>query len=128
MSSPSLNRRLRGLAVSAGLVALAVYAWGLLHLAGAVLEAEDGGAGSAPLLPCRGNAQAVHVSDYSVGFLPLSFDCELTGGGSYSAGAIPGYVNPVALGSALAAAACAIAAAYTTELRLRAEAREGGAR
>ncbi|MDH6518792.1 hypothetical protein M2164_005274 [Streptomyces sp. SAI-208] len=124
----ALIRRLRGLATLAGFVALAVYAWGLLHLAGAVLEAEDGGTNSAPLPPCRGNDQAVHVMDYSVSYLPLSFDCEMNGGGSYSAGAIPGYVNPVALGSALAAAGCAIASAWAAELRLRAEAREGGAR
>ncbi|WP_053852987.1 hypothetical protein [Streptomyces sp. NRRL B-24085] len=121
----SLHRRLRGCATLAGLVVLAVYAWGLLHLAGAVLEAEDGGTGSAPLPPCRGSEQAFHVIDYSVSYLPLSFDCELKGGGSYPAEAIPGYVNPVALGSALAATGCAVAAAYATELRLRARAREG---
>ena len=121
-------RRLRGAATLAGLVALVVYVWGLLHLAGSVLEAEDGGTGSAPLPPCRGNDQAVHVIDYSVSFLPLSFDCEMTGGGSYAAGVIPGYVNPVAVGSALAAVGCAVASAYVAELRLRAGAREGGAR
>jgi hypothetical protein len=122
------SRRLRGIAVLAGTVAIAVYTWGLLHLAGALLEAEDGGASSAPIPPCRGNEQAVHVIDYSVSFLPLSFDCEMTGGGSYSSEAIPPYVTPVALGLALAAAACAVSSAYVTELRLRAEARKGEAR
>lgn len=66
----SLIRRLRGFATLAGLVALVVYTWGLLHLAGAILEAEDGGTGSAPLPPCRGNEQVVHVVDYSVSYLP----------------------------------------------------------
>ncbi|GLP65519.1 hypothetical protein TUSST3_21390 [Streptomyces sp. TUS-ST3] len=123
----SLIRRLRGVATLAAFVGLVVYIWGLLHLAGSILEAEDGGANSAPLPPCRGNAQVVHVIDYSVSFLPLSFDCETTGGGSYSAGVIPGYVNPVAVGCALAAVGCAVASAYVAELRLRAGAREGGA-
>jgi hypothetical protein len=124
----SLNRRLRGFATLAGLVALAVYTWGLLHLAGAILDAEDGGTGSAPLPPCRGNDQVVHVIDYSVSYFPLSFDCETKDGGSYASGAIPGYVNPVAVGSALAAVGCAVASAYAAELRLRAAAREGGDR
>ena len=121
----SLIPCLRGTAALAGTGAVAVYAWGLLHLADAVLEAEDGGANSAPIPPCHGNEQVVHVIDYSVGYLPLSFDCEMTGGGSYPAEVIPGYVNPVAVGSALAAVGCAIASAYVAELRLRAEAREG---
>jgi hypothetical protein len=123
----SLIRRLRGFATLAGLVALVMYTWGLLHLAGAILEAEDGGAGSAPIPPCRGNEQAVHVIDYSVSYFPLSFDCEMKGGGSYPAEVIPGYVNPVAVGSALAAVGCAIASAYVAELRLRAGARRGEA-
>ncbi|MDQ0910254.1 hypothetical protein QFZ22_006239 [Streptomyces canus] len=123
----SVIRRLRGFATLAGLVALVVYTWGLLHLAGSILEAEDGGTGSSPLPPCRGNEQAVHVIDYSVGFFPLSFDCEMKDGGSYPAEVIPGYVNPVAVGSALAAVGCAVASAYVAELRLRAGARKGEA-
>ncbi|KQW12917.1 hypothetical protein [Streptomyces sp. Root369] len=123
----SVIRGLRGFATLAGLVALVVYIWGLLHLAGAFLEAEDGGTGSAPLPPCLGNEQAVHVVDYSLSFLPLSFDCEMKGGGSYAAAVIPGYVNPVAVGSALTAVGCAVASAYVAELRLRAGARKGEA-
>ncbi|MFG2471339.1 hypothetical protein ACGFXB_38635 [Streptomyces canus] len=123
----SVIRSLRGFATLAGLVALIVYTWGLLHLAGSILEAEDGGASSAPIPPCRGNEQVAHVIDYSVSWLPLSFDCEMTGGGSYPAEVIPGYVNPVAVGSALAAVGCVVASAYVAELRLRAGAREGEA-
>ena len=116
------SRRLRGIAVLAVNVAIGVYIWGLLHLGGAFIEAEDGGTNSAPIPPCRGNEQAVHVIDYSVSFLPLSFDCELKGGGSYGSEAIPSYVNPVTLGLALTAAVCAVSAAYVTESRLRGEA------
>ncbi|MFJ9004563.1 hypothetical protein [Streptomyces canus] len=123
----SLNRRLSGFATLAGLVALVMYTWGLLHLAGAFLEAEDGGTGSAPIPPCRGNEQVEQVIDYSVSWLPLSFDCEMQGGGSYPAEAIPGYVNPVAVGSALAAVGCAIASASVAELQTRAGARKGEA-
>ncbi|MFJ4198159.1 hypothetical protein ACIP2Y_00765 [Streptomyces sviceus] len=123
----SLIPLLRGTAALAGAGAAAVYAWGLLHLVGAVLEAEDGGMGSSPLPPCRGNEQAAHVIDYSVNYVPLSFDCETTGGGSYTAEVIPAYVNPVAVGLALAAVGCVVSSAYVSELRLRAEAREGGA-
>ncbi|MFE3030154.1 hypothetical protein ACFXKY_00710 [Streptomyces canus] len=75
----------------------------------------------------RGNEQVAEVIDYSVGYLPLSFDCETTGGGSYTAEVIPAYVNPAAVGLALAAVGCAVSCAYVSELRLRAEAREGGA-
>ncbi|MEU0410489.1 hypothetical protein ABZ307_22085 [Streptomyces griseorubiginosus] len=102
-----------------------MYVWGLLHLLGAVLEAEDGGADSAPLPPCRSGEQAAQVVDYSVGFLPLSFECELKGSVGYEADVIPGYVNPGAVGLALAAVGSAVASAYVTELRLRAAAREG---
>ncbi|MFF7282123.1 hypothetical protein [Streptomyces griseorubiginosus] len=124
-----LASRLRGVAALAGALAVAMYVWGLLHLLGAVLEAEDGGAGSAPLPPCRSGEQAAQVVDYSVGFLPLSFECELKGGGGYEAAdVLPGYVNPVAVGLALAGVGCAVASGYLTELRLRAGAREGEGR
>ncbi|MFE2216416.1 hypothetical protein ACFW93_31310 [Streptomyces canus] len=120
-----LPTALRGFAALAGAVAAAVYAWGLLYVAGAVLEAEDGGADSSPIRPCRADARAVHVIDYSVGFLPLSFVCETSDGGSYPADEVPAYVTPAAVGLAVAAAGCAIASGYVAELRLRAGAREG---
>jgi len=118
--SSSHPASLRGLAVLAGTAAVAVYTWGLLHIAGAVLEAEDGGTGSAPLPPCRSSEQAVHVVDYSVSYVPLSFVCELKDGGGYTAEVVPAYVNPVALGLALTAAGCGLTSAYVQELRLRA--------
>ncbi|MFI8071948.1 hypothetical protein ACIF85_24630 [Streptomyces sp. NPDC086033] len=122
-----LPTALRGLAALAGAMGAAVYAWGLLYVVGAVLEAEDGGANSSPIMPCRSDDRAVHVIDYSVSYLPLSFDCEITGGGSYTADVIPAYVTPAAVGLALAAVGCAVSAAYVTELRLRAGACKGEA-
>ena len=124
----NLPSKLRGFAALAGSLAMAVYMWGLLHLLFAVMQAEDGGTGSAPLPPCRSGEQAAHVIDYSVGYLPLSFVCELKEGGGYEADVIPGYVNPGAVGLALAAVGSAVASAYVTELRLRAAAREGEGR
>lgn len=121
-----LPTALRGFAALAGAVAALVYAWGLLYALGAILEAEDGGTGSSPLVPCRGDVRAVHVIDYSVSFLPLDFVCETSDGDSYEADEVPGYVTPVAVGLALAAVGCAVSSAYVTELRARAAVRKGG--
>ncbi|MGW1490559.1 hypothetical protein [Streptomyces sp. NPDC002402] len=111
---------LRSLAAILGAVAAALYTWGLLHVAGAVLDAEDGGADSSPLRPCRTPGQwerALRVVDYTVDYVPLRFVCETKGGGSYAAESVPGYVNPAVLSSVLAAAACAGAAALESKRR-----------
>ncbi|WP_446038651.1 hypothetical protein [Streptomyces sp. SID1121] len=113
---------LRCLGSLLGAGAVAVYTWGLLLLAGAVLEAEDGGTDSAPLRPCRTPGQwerALHVIDYDVDYVPLRFVCETTGGGSFAADAVPGYVNPVVVGFALGAVVCAGVAAVTGEMSQR---------
>ncbi|NEB04891.1 hypothetical protein [Streptomyces sp. SID13726] len=112
---------LRGVAALAGAVAAAVYAWGLLHVGGAVLDAEDGGANSSPILPCRSDERAAHVTDYSVSFIPLDFVCETNDGDSYPTDDVPAYITPVAVGLALAAAGCAVSSGYVTELRARRE-------
>ncbi|MFD3700407.1 hypothetical protein ACFWUZ_30510 [Streptomyces sp. NPDC058646] len=112
--------RLRSLAALLAAVAAALYTWGLLHVAGAVVAAEDGGAGSSPLPPCRTPGQwerAQHVIDYSVDYVPLRFVCETTGGGAYAAEAVPVHVNPAVLVLALASAGCAGAAALGTRRR-----------
>jgi hypothetical protein len=77
--------------------AVAVYVWGMLHVLGAVLQAEDGGAGAFPLGPCReaGEQVASRVVGYDVGYVGLSFDCRLSDGDRYTTSAVPGYVNPV---------------------------------
>ncbi|GAB2622812.1 hypothetical protein GCM10027168_63500 [Streptomyces capparidis] len=96
--------RLRGLACLVGAAAITVYVWGALHVAGAVVEAEDGGTGSVPFPTCveaGGKDAAAQVDGYRIGYLPVRFVCAIDGGG-YTA-AVPGYVNPVALGLAAAA-------------------------
>ncbi|MDT9701544.1 hypothetical protein RMT89_38190 [Streptomyces sp. P17] len=116
-----------------GAGACALYGWGLLFVGGAVLTAEDGGTDSSPPQSCRTpgwwerHQRGSEIVDYSVRFVPLGFVCETSDGGSYDNGDVPGYVNPAALGLALAGAGCAVAAGYATEVRARAGARrEGG--
>ncbi|MEU4148123.1 hypothetical protein [Streptomyces parvulus] len=119
---------LHALAAFAGAAAVAMYAWGLLLVAGAEMSS-DGGAGSAPAPPCRMpgyEERALHVVGGSVSFLPLGFVCETSDGGDYTSDDVPGYVNPAVAVLALSAAASAVAAGYATELRARAEARDGG--
>ncbi|MET7488102.1 hypothetical protein [Streptomyces sp. NPDC005538] len=111
---------LRKLAGAAGLAAFALYLWGLLHLVGALLEAEDGGTDSAPLRPCRTagrqyDKKVLSVTDYSVDYVPLRFVCETADGGSYVADTVPGYVNPAVGGLALAALGCWVAALVVAE-------------
>ncbi|ACY98091.1 MULTISPECIES: hypothetical protein [Thermomonospora] len=90
---------LRAGAILALGVAVGVYTWGMGHVLLAVMNAEDGGTGSSPLLPCRGEAAPEMVSqvvDYRVGWVPLRFQCLPADGGSYTTSAVPWYVNPVA--------------------------------
>ncbi|MEV8538458.1 hypothetical protein [Streptomyces sp. NPDC051572] len=110
---------LRKLAIVAGLAAFALYLCGLLHVLGALVQAEDGGADSSPILPCRTtdgqeggpeDPRAAQVVDYSVDFVPLRFVCEMTGGGSYVTDTVPGYVNPAVFGLVLAGLGCWVAA------------------
>ncbi|MEU8824611.1 hypothetical protein [Streptomyces sp. NPDC048636] len=105
--------RLRIVAALLGCAAAALYTWGLLIVASAVLEAEDGGTDSSPIRPCRIASQGErvrHVIDYHVDYVPLRFICELTDGGSYADNSVPGYVNPAVLTFALTAAVSAGAA------------------
>jgi hypothetical protein len=106
--------RLRSTAAVLGAAATCVYGLGLLGLAGAVMDAEDGGVDSAPLLPCRvpGDPErAMHVTGYTVGYLPVRFVCETSNGDDYAPETAPGWVGTAAAGLALAAAAAACGAA-----------------
>ena len=75
---PALRRRgwRRSVALLAGAGAVSFYAWGMLHVLGAVLEAEGGGAGGSPLGPCReaGERNASQVIGYEVSYVWLSVD------------------------------------------------------
>ncbi|TDC18124.1 hypothetical protein E1284_07250 [Actinomadura bangladeshensis] len=88
----------------AGAVATGVYVWGMLLVFSDVMSAEDGGADSSPLLPCRsaGMAKAMHVVDYGIDFVPLRFECRLNGGGSYATSSVPAYLTPAAAALGLA--------------------------
>ncbi|WP_006350703.1 hypothetical protein [Streptomyces sp. SID5473] len=126
-SSRRTGSLLGALAAFCGAASAVVYAWGGLLLAGAVVEAEDGGTSSSPLLPCRDvtgrEEQLQQVVGYSVGFVPLRFDCELTDGGSYDSGAVPGAVSAHAATLALSGAALAVAARYAAEREARSRSR-----
>jgi hypothetical protein len=103
-----------------GDVAAALYPWGLLHVASAVVEAEDGGTNSSPLRPCRTPGhweRALSVVNYTVDYVPLRFVRETKDGRSYAAESVPGYVNPAVLCFALAAAVCAVAAVLESQRR-----------
>ncbi|WP_318218028.1 hypothetical protein [Streptomyces sp. SCL15-6] len=116
----------RVVAQVAGGAAALLYVWGALCVLSAVMEAEDGGTGSAPMRPCRTGASpelSGRVVGYSVSYLPLRFRCETGDGAGYASADIPGYVNPGLAGLALTAVASAVAAGWATELRARAERR-----
>ncbi|MEU8330035.1 hypothetical protein [Micromonospora sp. NPDC048839] len=108
---------LRAAALLAGAATVGVYAWGLLHLGYAVLRAEDGGAGSFPIAPCReaGPQRASQVDGYDVSYLPLRFECRLSGGGGYVTSTVPGYVNPGTVVLGLLTATCGVLASTTAQ-------------
>ena len=98
--------------------AIGMYTWGLAYVGTAVLEAEDGGTESSPLIPCRGEADHAiveRVIDYKVGWVPLRFECHLLGGGSYVTSSVPGYVNPVVALLGVAGVACIVSSAVIAE-------------
>ncbi|HLL37142.1 MAG TPA: hypothetical protein VK545_25370 [Streptomyces sp.] len=117
----SLPEVLRGGAAIAAAVAAGAYGWGLLGVSGAVMQAQDGGTGSAPVQACRTPGQQAdgQVTGYHVDWVPLGFVCETSDGGSHGSGDVPAYVNPVAFGAGLAAAGGAVCSAYAVELRAR---------
>jgi hypothetical protein len=125
---------LRGLACVAGGAALVLYVWGMLHVALAILDAEDGGTDSAPIRPCRTAGWVERersdggIVDYTVDYIPLRFVCETQGGGSYAPDRVPGYLNPAVLGIGLTAVGLAVAAALESEYRARAEHKKGSGR
>ncbi|WP_121153811.1 hypothetical protein [Micromonospora pisi] len=94
-----------------------MYTWGMLHVGYAVMEAEDGGTGSSPSAPCRaaGEELASQVVGYGVSFVPIRFECQLSGGGTYVGSSAPAYVNPATAVLVLITAGCGILAATTAK-------------
>ncbi|MER5805531.1 hypothetical protein [Streptomyces mirabilis] len=88
-----------------------MYAWGMLYVAGAALEAEDGGADSSPIRPCRTGMQErdYWIDDYHVWWVPVRFVCHRSDGSTYDR-EVPGYVNPALAGLAGSAVALAVSA------------------
>jgi hypothetical protein len=113
----------------AGGAAALLYLWGLLCVGLAAMQAEDGGAGSSPMPPCRTGVSpelSGRVVDYSVSYFPLRFGCETVDGETYDSADVPGYVTPGVAVLALTAVAGAVAAGRATGRRARAAARNGG--
>ncbi|WP_328656815.1 hypothetical protein [Streptomyces sp. NBC_00334] len=119
----------RILAGAAGGAAVLLYLWGALCVGLAVMQAEDGGAGSSPPLPCRAGVSpelSGTVVGHSASYLPLGFRCETPDGDGYASADIPGYLNPGVAVLALTAVGGAVAAGFATERQARAAARGDG--
>ncbi|MFD6911284.1 hypothetical protein ACFWB2_38320 [Streptomyces virginiae] len=98
-------------------IAFGVYTWGLLHVTGAVMSAEDGGTDSAPIRPCRTQGwehRAESISGYRVEYVPLRFVCEADDIDDYPV-SVPGFVNPVFFFLGLGAAVCFTVAALDSD-------------
>lgn len=106
-----LARSLRGLAYVVAAGAAVMYAWGMLYVAGAALEADDGGADSSPIRPCRTGVQErdYWIDDYHVWWVPVRFVCHRSDGTTYDR-EVPGYVNPALAGLTVSAVALAVSA------------------
>lgn len=91
---------LRAVGLLAGGLALGTYAWGLLHVAGAWLDAADGGTSSSPPPPCRDHLdkeRALQVVGYDLDLIPPAFSCELNDGTSAEIPIVPGYITPAVM-------------------------------
>ncbi|WP_338696275.1 hypothetical protein V2W30_12990 [Streptomyces sp. Q6] len=122
--------RPRGLAALAAALTCALYAWGLLHVVGAVLDAEDGGTDSAPPRPCRSAPRAVAPGylDHHVDLLPLRFVCDTESAGGDTADTVPPYVNPALLVTGLTTVGLGVCAVVAHERDERRRAAVAGAR
>ena len=102
---------LRYLAALAAAGAIAMYAWGTLHLLVTDASTADRACETAV-----GPARAEHVDRYESSFVPLRFGCHVAGGGRYEA-VVPGYVSPTVLGLAFLTVTLAVFAALESSDR-----------
>ncbi|MEV6587542.1 hypothetical protein [Streptomyces acidicola] len=103
---------LPSLAALAGAAALAMYVWGAVHLLLDETMTTDA---------CReavGEQHAAGIDRYDVSYVPLRLGCHVEGVGTYAA-AVPGYVNPAAVGLALTGVVLMISGGFVSELRAR---------
>ncbi|MET8375666.1 hypothetical protein [Streptomyces microflavus] len=119
---------LRGTAIFAAAVTVALYLFGLL-LVGIALSEAGSGADSTPMHQCRDagdRPQNVQVDARQVQFLPLRVLCRTPDGREFTSGVIPPWLNP-ALAVSFAATVALTAAAFVQADR-RAAARQASAR
>lgn len=127
--NPSRTGVLWWFAVVTGAALIALYAWGMLAVGFAVLDAEDGGVDSSPFRPCRTPGwEGRDIVAYKADFLPVRFVCETSDGGSYVTESVPDYVNPGLLGLALATAGFGVSATLGSKSRARSTSTEENAR
>ncbi|MCI3273917.1 hypothetical protein [Streptomyces cylindrosporus] len=107
---------LRALAHLVGAGAAVLYALGMLVVAGAVLEAEDGGTDSSPIIPCRTGVTAsdYRIDDYRVWYVPVRFVCHRSDGSTYDR-EVPGYVNPALAALTVTGVGLRVSARYVDE-------------
>jgi hypothetical protein len=113
-----MGTTLRYLAALAASGAIAVYAWGALHLLAFDETMRDQACKNAV-----GPDHAMHIDRYEPSYLPLSLGCHVKGGGTYSVG-VPAYINPALVGLAVIAITLAVFAALESERRARHVARK----
>ncbi|QCX77884.1 hypothetical protein C9F11_21260 [Streptomyces sp. YIM 121038] len=90
-----------------------MYVWGVCQLA--LMDDKD------KVQACKdavGRARAAEVDRYEPSYVPLRLGCHVAKGDTYAAG-VPSYVNPAALGLALAGAALAVSSALAPEYRVK---------
>ncbi|MET8342831.1 hypothetical protein [Streptomyces microflavus] len=119
---------LRGTAIFAAAVTVALYLFGLL-LVGVALSEAGSGADSTPMHQCRDagdRRQNVQVDAAQVQFLPLRLLCRTPDGREFTSGVVPPWLNPT-LAVSFAATVALTAAAFVQADR-RAAARQASAR
>ncbi|MFI8926931.1 hypothetical protein ACIG3E_04485 [Streptomyces sp. NPDC053474] len=106
--APTLSGGLRAGASLCAAGAAGVYAWGAVQLLRFDITEHQQACQRAV-----GAGRAARLDGYEATYFPLRFGCHVAGDGTFTAG-VPGWLNPAALGLALATAALATAAAATS--------------
>lgn len=121
--SGDLLRWSAGMAAAAAVI---VYAIGLGFVQWDASEAESG-AGSSPAVPCRSLPPGTlgQLVGHEPSYVPLGFDCVLTGGRVVAADGPYGLLNVLTAAFALAAVLSLLAAGLLNEVRVRAKRKAG---